>query len=183
MRVEVLDFRLDSVEGTGSGNARDDKLVPDFILPMAGCCRYGGSDACLNARAVGFEHRDGGGVVFSDKLDVVVCGELYGGNKRFLNCRVDGIANGEVVGVVWECCAISLNDNDTVPFGYIRRGCLLAWWRGSAGGGRAAGALAALWAHLRVGSGAIGLDGRVVVVAPAGCWLCCCCSWAVWVVT
>jgi len=37
-------------------------------------------------------------------------------------------------------------------------------------------ALAAFWAHVRVGSGAIGLDGGVVVVVVAGCWLCCCCS-------
>jgi len=46
----------------------------------------------------------------------------------------------------------------------------------------AAGSLAAFWAHVRVGSGAIGLDGGVVVVAAAGCWLCCCCSWAIRVV-
>ena len=116
-RVEVLDFRLDSVEGTWSGNAMDDNLVPDLIFPKAGCGRYGCSDGFLNGRAVGFEDREGGGVVFGDELDVVVCGELYGGNKRFYNCRVDGIANGEVVGVVWECCAISLNDNSTVVFG------------------------------------------------------------------
>ena len=49
---------------------------------------------------------------------------------------------------------------------------------------RAAGTLAAFWAHVRVGSGAIGLDRRVVVVAglAEGCWLCCCCSGAVRVV-
>ena len=46
----------------------------------------------------------------------------------------------------------------------------------------AAGALAAFWAHVRVGSGAIGLEGGVVVVAAAGCLLCCCCSWAVRVI-
>jgi len=46
----------------------------------------------------------------------------------------------------------------------------------------AAGTLAAFWAHLRVWSGAIGLDGGVVVVAAAGCWLCYCCSWSVRVV-
>jgi len=46
----------------------------------------------------------------------------------------------------------------------------------------AAGALAAFWAPVRVGSGAIGLDGGVVVVAAACCWLCCCCSLAVRVV-
>jgi len=79
-RVEVLDFRLDSVEGTGSGNAMNDDLVPDFILAKAGCCWYGCSDGFLNGRAVGFEDREGGGVVFGDKLDVVVCGELYCSN-------------------------------------------------------------------------------------------------------
>ena len=41
-----------------------------------------------------------------------------------------------------------------------------------------AGGLAALWAHVRVGSGAIGLDGGVLVVAAAGYWLSCCCSCA-----
>jgi len=116
-RVEVLDFRLDSVEGTGSGNAMDDNLVPYFILSEASCCRYGCSDGFLNGRVVGFEDREGGGVVFGNKLDVVVCSELYGSNKRFLNCRVDGIANGEVVGVVWECGAISHKDNSMVAFG------------------------------------------------------------------
>ena len=116
-RVEVLDFRLDSFEGTSSGNAMDDNLVPDFILSKTGCCRYGCSNGFLNGRLVGFEDRDGTGVVFGDKLDVVVCGELYGGNKRVLNWTVDSIANGEVVGVVWKCFAISLNDNGTVVFG------------------------------------------------------------------
>ena len=116
-RVEVLDFRLDSMEGTGSGNAMDDNIVPDFILSKAGCCRYSCSNGFLNGRAVGLEDREGRGVVFGDKLYVVVGGDLYGRNKRFLNCRVDGIANGEVVGVVWECCAISLNDKGTVVFG------------------------------------------------------------------
>jgi len=38
-----------------------------------------------------------------------------------------------------------------------------------------AGALAAFWAQVRVGSGAIGLDEGVLVVAAAGCLLCCCC--------
>ena len=40
----------------------------------------------------------------------------------------------------------------------------------------AAGALAAFWAYVRVGHGAIGLDRGVVVVAGAGCLPCCCCS-------
>ena len=55
-------------------------------------------------------------IVFSDKLDVVTGGELYCGNKWFLNCRVDSIVYGEVVGVVWKCCAISLNNNSAVMF-------------------------------------------------------------------
>jgi len=40
----------------------------------------------------------------------------------------------------------------------------------------AAGAMAAFWAKVRVGSGAISLDGGVVVVVRAGCLLSCCCS-------
>ena len=52
-RVEVLDFRLDCVEGTGSRDAVDDNLVPDFILPKIGCCRYIGSDSFLNCKVVG----------------------------------------------------------------------------------------------------------------------------------
>ena len=39
-----------------------------------------------------------------------------------------------------------------------------------------AGPLAAFWAQGTVGSGAIGLDGWVVIVSAAGCSLCCCCS-------
>ena len=39
-----------------------------------------------------------------------------------------------------------------------------------------AGALATFWAQVSVGSGAIGMDGGVVVVAGAGCLLYCCCS-------
>jgi len=143
-RVEVLDFRLDSVEGTGSGNAMDKNLVPDFILPKAGCCRYGCSDGFLSGGVVDFEDREGGGVVFGDKLDVVVCGELYGGKKRLLNGRVEGITNGEVVGVVWECCAISLNDNGMVAFGQNRRDCLLVCWRCSGRGGRCSGSFLGL---------------------------------------
>jgi len=116
-RVEVLDFRLDSVEGTGSGNAMDDNLVPDFILPKFSCCRYGGSDGFLNCRAVRFEDREGRSIVFGDNFDVMVGSELYSSNKRLVDCRVDSVSDGEVVGVVWECCAISLNDNGTVVFG------------------------------------------------------------------
>ena len=77
-----------------------------------------------------FEDREGRSVVFGDEFDVVVGGELYSCNERLLNCRVDCIAYGEVVGIVWECCAISLNDNSAVAFGqnrsrglHILRGC------------------------------------------------------------
>ena len=140
----MLDCRLDGVEGTGIGNAMDNNLVPDFILPKAGFCRYGCSNGFLNGRVVGFEDREGGGVVFGDKLDVGVCSELYGGKKWFLNCRVAGIRNGEVVGVVWECCAISLNDNGTVVFGQHRRDCLLVCWRCSGRGGRCSGSFLGL---------------------------------------
>ena len=103
----------------------DDNFVPDFILPKAGCCRYGCSDGFLNGRTVGFEDRGSWSIVSGDKADIVVGGELYGSNKGFLNCRVDSIAYGEVVGVVREGCAISLNDNGTVAFGQNKRGCLL----------------------------------------------------------
>jgi len=81
-RVDVLNLRQDSVEGTGSGNAMDDNLVPDFILPKTGCCRYRCSDGFLNGSVVEFEDREGGGVVFSDKLDLVVCGEVYASAKK-----------------------------------------------------------------------------------------------------
>ena len=124
--VEILDFSLDTAEGSRGKNSMDDNLVPDFILPKTGCCRYGGSDGFLNGRAVRFEDREGRSVVFGNKFDVMVGGELYRSNKRFLNCRVNGITDGEVVGIVWECCAISLNDNSTVAFGQTRRGCLLS---------------------------------------------------------
>ena len=101
-RVEVLDFRLHCVEGTGSRDVVDDNLVPDFILPQTGCCRYVGSDGFLNDKAVGFEDRNGRSIVFGDKLNVVVGGELYGGNKRFLNRRVDSIAYSKVIAIVSE---------------------------------------------------------------------------------
>ena len=134
-RVEVLDFRLDSGKGTGGRNAVDDNLVPDFILPKSRCCRYGGSDGFLNGRAVRFEDRDGWSIVFGDKFDVIVSSELYSNNKRLLDARGDSISDGEVVGLVRECCAISLNDNSMVLFGQNRRNCLLVCWRCSGRGG------------------------------------------------
>jgi len=108
----------------------DDYLVPDFILPKSSCCRYIGSDGFLNGKAMGFENRESRCIVLSDKLDVVVGGELYGGNKRLLNCRVDSIAWSKVIGIVWECCAISLNDNSIVAFGQKRSRRLLILRRG-----------------------------------------------------
>jgi len=68
-------------------------------------------------------------IFFGDKFDVVVGGELYRRNKRLLDYRVDNVSDGEVVGAVRECCAISLNDNGTVAFGQNRRDCLLVCWR------------------------------------------------------
>ena len=49
-RVEVFDFRLDCVEGTGSMDAMDDNLVPDFILRKTSSCKDGGSEASSMAR-------------------------------------------------------------------------------------------------------------------------------------
>ena len=56
--------------------------------------------------------------------------------SRFLNPRVDSIPYGEVVGVVWECCAISLNDNYAVAFSQNRSSRLLVLRKG---GGRGRG--------------------------------------------
>ena len=115
-----MDLRLDSVEGTGSWDAVDDDFMPDLIIPKTSGGGYGGSDGFLNGRAVSFEDREGRSVVFSDKFDIVVGGELYCGNKWFLNCRVDSVAYGKIVGIVRECCAISFNDNSAVAFGQNR---------------------------------------------------------------
>jgi len=138
-RVEVLDFRLDSGKGTGCRNAVNDDIVPDFICPKSSCCRYGCSDGILNGRAVGFENREGWSIVFGDKFDVMIGSKLYSSNKRLLDCRVDSVSESEVVGVVRESCAISLNDNSTVMFGQNRRDCLLVYWRCSCRGGRCSG--------------------------------------------
>ena len=75
-RVEVLDLRLNSVKGTGGRNAMDDHLVPDFILPKTGCCRYCCSDGFLNGRAMRLEDREGRSIVFGNELDVMVGSEL-----------------------------------------------------------------------------------------------------------
>jgi len=101
-RVEFLDFRLDSGKGTGGSNVMVDNLVPDFILPTSGCCRYDGSDDFLNGKVVRLEDREGRTIVFGDKFDVMVGGELYSSNKRLLDCRVDSVPDMEVVGVVGE---------------------------------------------------------------------------------
>ena len=119
-RVEVLDCRLDNVEGSGSRDAVDDNLVPDFILPKTVCCRYIGSDGFLNGKEVAPEDQEGRSIVFGYNLDIVVGGELYSGNKILLNCRVNSIAYSKVVGSVWECCVISLNENIAVTFGQNR---------------------------------------------------------------
>jgi len=168
-----LDFRLDSGKGTGGRNTVDDNLVPDFILSKSSCGRYGGSDGFLNGRAVRFEDREGRSIVFGDKFDVMVGSELYSSNRRLLDCRVDSVSDIEVVGVVSECCAISLNDNGTVVFGQNGRDCFLLCWRCSGRAGRCSGSF------LGPGKGREWCnwsDGGVVVVAGAGCLLCCCCS-------
>ena len=99
-RVEVLHFRLDSIIGTVGRNALNNNLVPDFILPKTCCCRYGGSDGFPNSRAVRPDDREGRRIVFDDRLDVVIGGELYTGNKRLLDYKVDSVSKGKVVGVV-----------------------------------------------------------------------------------
>jgi len=138
-RIEVLNFRLDSGKGTTGRNAVDDNLVPDFILPKSGCCTYGGSDGFFNGRVGRFEDREGRSIVFGDKFDVMVGIELYSSNKRLLDCRVDSVSDGEVVGVVRDCGTISLKDNGMVVFGQNTRDCLLVCWRCSGRGGRCSG--------------------------------------------
>ena len=54
-----------------------------------------------------------------------------------------------------------------------------AWWTGSGGGIRCSGSLLG---PCEGRAWAVGLDRGVVVVVVAGCWLCCCSSWAVRVV-
>jgi len=71
-------------------------------------------------------------------FSVMVCSKLYSSNKR-LDCRVDSVSDGEVVGVVMEYGAISLKDNGTVAFGQNRRNCLLVCWRCTGRGGRCSG--------------------------------------------
>jgi len=117
----------------------DDDLVPDFILPKSGCCRYGGSDGFLNGRAVRFKDREGRSIIFGDKFDVMVRSQLYSSNKRLHDCRVDRLSDREVVGIVRECCAISLNDNGMVAFGQNTRDCLVVCWRCSCRGSRSWG--------------------------------------------
>jgi len=116
-RDEVLNLRLDRVEGTGSRNRMDNNLMPDLKLRKASCCKYGCSDSFLDSRVVGVEQIEGMSIVLGDKLDVEIGKELYDDNKRFLDDRVDSPVNSEVVGIIWECCTISLNDNSTVAFG------------------------------------------------------------------
>jgi len=142
-RVQVLDFRLDRDTGTEGRNAMDYHLVPDFILPKTSCCMYGGSDGFLNGRAVRFEDREGRGIVFGQEFDVMVGSEVLSSNKRLLDCSVDSVSDGEVVGVVRECCAISLNDNSTVTFGKSKRDCLLVSSKCSGWGNRCSGSFLA----------------------------------------
>jgi len=117
----------------------DTNLVPDFTLPKSGCCRYSDSDGFLNGRVVRFEAREGRSIVFGDEIDVMVGGELYSSNMKLLDCRIDSICDGEIVGVVRECCAISLNDHSTVAFGPNRRDCRLVCLRYSGRGAMCSG--------------------------------------------
>ena len=71
---------LESVEGAGGRNAVDDDLMPDLIISKSSGGRYGGSDGFLNGRAVGFEDREGRGIVFANKLDVMTHCELDSGS-------------------------------------------------------------------------------------------------------
>ena len=112
----------------------NDDLMPGLIIPKTSGRGYGGSDGFLNGRAVSFEDREGRSIVFGDKLDVVTGCELYCSNMWLLNCRVDSIAYGEVVGIVRKCCAISLNDNRAVAFGQNRSRRLLVLRKGSGKG-------------------------------------------------
>jgi len=90
-------------------------------------------------RVVGFGDREGRSIVLRDKFDVMVSSKLDGCNVRLLDCRVDGVSDGDVVGVVRQCGAICLNDNSTVTFGQKRRDCFRACWRHSGRGGRSSG--------------------------------------------
>jgi len=119
------------------------------------------------------EDREGRSIVFGDRFEVMVVSKLYSSNQRLLDSRVESVSYGEVVVVIRECCAISLNDNGMVML-VKTEGIAILFVRGVVVG--AAGALAAFWAQVSVGSGAIGLDRGVVVVAGAACLLCCCCS-------
>jgi len=101
--VKVLGFRLDYLEGTGSRDAIDNNLLPDFILPKTSCCSYVASEGFLNGQVVGFKDRDGSSIVIGDKLDFVVGGKLYSSNKRLLDCRVDSIAYSQVC---WYCLGV-----------------------------------------------------------------------------
>ena len=128
---------------------------------------------------MGFEHREGGGVVFGDKLDVVICSELYAGNKGFL--IADLIALRMVRLLVFSVSAEPFLSMTMVRLDLVKTEGVASLLGGEVVEG-VAGAQAAFWAHVSGGSGAIGLDGGVVVLAAAGCWLCCCCSCAVRVV-
>jgi len=88
---------------------------------------------------VRFEDSEGRSIVFGDRFCVIGGSELYSINKRLLDCRVGSVSDGEVVGIVRECCAISLNDNGTVAFGQNRRDCLLVCCMCSGRGGRFSG--------------------------------------------
>lgn len=96
--VEFFNLRLNSGKGGGCGDAMEDDLVPDFVFSEANGCRDGGSSCFLNGRTMRFEDRGGRCVILGEEEDMVVGGEFDSCNKRFLDCIVDCIANGEGVG-------------------------------------------------------------------------------------
>lgn len=98
--IECFNLSLDCREGGGGRYAVDDDLLPDLILSEAIGSRNGGSDSLLNGKAVVFENSGGRNVVLCNKAYMVVGGELNVGDQLFLDCSVDCIANGEVVGVI-----------------------------------------------------------------------------------
>ena len=100
-RVEFLNLRFYSVKGGLGGDAVEDDLMPDFIFSEASGSGDSGSDCFLNGRSVVFENRGSWCIILGDEEDMMVGCELNCSNKRFLNCCVEVIADGEGVSVIW----------------------------------------------------------------------------------
>jgi hypothetical protein len=159
--VEVLDFRLDGVKGTGSGDAVDDDLVPDLILPKANCCWYMGSDGFLNGKRYDLRTEVAGvlSLVIRRMLWLVVnsmvaiSGFLIAELIVFLMVRLLVLSGSAVPSLSMTIVRSRLVKTEG-------RGFLF----GEGVGVEAGAALAAFWAHVTVGSGAMGLGGG------AGVW-------------